>query len=158
MSLALLSHEGFKRKTHCDKGEKGERGMAVRMALRVMLGLMGLMFIAIGFGFLTNPGQMGPDFGVTPDGNRGLSTIRSDFTAIFWVSGGAFVIGAWRQHGPMLLITAALMGIVLGARGLSLALDGMYEGWYEPMAVEALAVILALVGVKVFSAQTDGSD
>ncbi|MEM7780821.1 MAG: DUF4345 family protein [Pseudomonadota bacterium] len=121
----------------------------MKTALRVIIGLMGVLFIFVGFGFLTDPTQMGPDFGVLPDGNRGLSTIRSDFTAFFWVSGGAFVIGAWKQNGMLLLVTSALMGIVLAARGLSLALDGTYEGWYEPMAVEAIAVILALIGAKV---------
>ena len=125
----------------------------MKLALRVAIGLLGLLFIGIGFGFLTDPVGMGTDFGVAADSNRGLSTIRSDFTAFFWVSGGAFVIGAWRQNATLLLVTAALMGIVFCSRGLSLALDGTYEGWYEPMAVEALAVILALIGAKILSSE-----
>lgn len=127
----------------------------MKLVLRAAIGLLGLLFIGIGFGFLTDPVGMASDFGMAAAGNRGLSTIRGDFTAFFWVSGGAFVIGAWRENGSLLLVTAALMGIVLAARGLSLALDGTYAGWHEPMAVEALAVILALLGAKVLTPQAE---
>jgi len=112
------------------------------IALRVVLALLGVVFVFVGLQFLTDPVTMGADFGLTPIGNGGLSTLRADMTSFFWVSGGALLIGAWRGRGAYFLVTAALMGIVFAARCLSLALDGPYDDWQMPMAVEAVTVIL----------------
>ncbi|XUU61017.1 DUF4345 family protein [Erythrobacter sp. HA6-11] len=117
--------------------------------LRALLLLGGIFYIGLGAGFLLDPASNGPDFGVIPDGAKGLSSIRGDFTAFFWVSGGCLIIGAWKRYGDMLLVTAALMGTVLLGRTVSLAMDGTYEGWWTPMLAEAITVILALIGSRV---------
>lgn len=117
--------------------------------LRAILLLGGILYVMLGTGFLVDPGGNGPDFGVLPDGVRGLSTIRADFTAFFWVSGGCLIIGAWRRNGDMLLVTAALMGTALLGRAISLGLDGAYPEWWMPMVAEAVTVILALIGSRV---------
>ena len=36
-------------------------------------------------------------------------------------------------------------------------LDGTYDGWYEPMVIEAVTVIIALIGAKVFTQETNAS-
>ena len=120
------------------------------MVLRGALVALGLLFVGIGGTFLFDPVGQGGDFGLTPNGNQGLSTIRADFTAFFWVSGGALILGAWKQRGDWLLVAAALMGITLAGRAVSLAMDGTYEGWPLPMAVEALTVMLAVAGNRMF--------
>lgn len=119
--------------------------------LRVLLALLGALFVLVGSQFLLTPVAMGGDFGLIPDGNGGLSTIRGDLTAFFWVSGGALLYGVWKQRGDALYVTAALMGIVFCARCLSLALDGFYEGWAPPMAIEAVTVILCLFGARAMA-------
>lgn len=119
--------------------------------LRALLLLGGIFYIGLGTGFLIDPATNGPDFGVVPDGAQGLSSIRGDFTAFFWVSGGCMIIGAWKRYGDMLLVTAALMGIVLMGRTVSLGLDGGYEDWWMPMLVEAITVALALIGSRVLA-------
>lgn len=119
------------------------------LGLRALLALVGIFFIGLGSTFLLDPVGQGGDFGVEPLGTQGLSTIRADFTSYFWVSGGAMVIAAWRQSGPLLLVPAAMLGITLAVRGVSLALDGTYEGWMAPMMVEAFVVIIALFGYRV---------
>ena len=121
------------------------------MGLRVVLGLLGALFLMIGAQFLIDPVTTGGDFGLTPKGAGGLSTIRGDMTAFFWVSGGALLYGVWKQRGEVFYVTAALMGIVFCARCLSLALDGFYEGWAPPMAVEAVTVILCFVGARAMA-------
>lgn len=117
--------------------------------LRALLLLGGIFYVMLGTGFLLDPATNGPEFGVLPDGAKGLSSIRGDFTAFFWVSGGCLIIGAWKRNGDMLLVTAALMGTVLLGRTLSLVLDGAYAEWWMPMLVEAVTVILALIGSRV---------
>lgn len=119
--------------------------------LRVILALLGVLFLLIGSQFLIDPVTMGSDFGLKPEGNGGLSTIRADMTAFFWVSGGALLYGVWKQRGDVFYVTAALMGIVFCARCVSLVLDGTYEGWIEPMAVEAVTVVLCLFGARAIA-------
>ena len=100
----------------------------MQIAVRVILGLLGLLYLFVGSQFLLSPIEAGGDFGLAPKGNAGLSTIRADMTAFFWVSGGALLLGVWKQRGSVLYVTAALMGFVFAARCLSLVLDGTYEG------------------------------
>lgn len=121
------------------------------MGLRVLLALVGLFFIGLGGTFLFDPVTQGGDFGVDPRGAQGLSTIRADFSSYFWVSGGALVLGAWKQNGTVLLVAAALLGITFCARALSLVLDGTYEGWMAPMMVEAFVVVIALFGYRAMA-------
>lgn len=120
-------------------------------ALRVILALLGALFLFVGAQFLIDPVTTGGDFGLSPNGNAGLSTIRADMTAFFWVSGGALLYGVWKQRGEAFYVTAALMGIVFCARCLSLVLDGTYEGWLPPMAIEAVTVILCLFGARAMA-------
>ncbi len=122
--------------------------------LRLTLILLGIALVGVGFGFLTNPVTMGPDFGLEAVGNQGLSSLRADFTAYFWVAGGALLFGAWRRRGDVLLIAVALLGITFIVRAISLFVDGPYDGWYGPMAVEALTVIVALVASRVLPRST----
>ncbi|WP_394729867.1 DUF4345 family protein [Altererythrobacter sp. GH1-8] len=117
--------------------------------LRALILLGGMFYIGLGIGFLVDPASNGPDFGVLPDGAKGLSIIRADLTAFFWVAGGCLIIGAWKRSGDMLLVTAALMGTALLGRSVGLALDGAYPEWWMPMAAEAITVILALIGSRV---------
>jgi hypothetical protein len=120
--------------------------------LRVSLFLFGLLYIFVGFGFLTDPVGTGADFGVAPvdaASSQGLSTIRADFTSFFWVSAGSLIIGAWKANASLLNVGAALLGVVFLVRVVSLVIDGTYEGWIMPMGVELLTALVALAGARV---------
>ncbi len=120
------------------------------MLLRALLVLIGVFFVGLAGTFLFDPVGQGGDFGLAAQGAQGLSTIRADFSAYFGVAGLALVIGGWAKKGDVLLVPAALLGITFTVRAVSLALDGTYEGWMAPMAVEAVVVIIALIGSRVF--------
>jgi hypothetical protein len=119
--------------------------------LRAAVIVIGLLFVGIGTGFLLAPDRLGAALGITAEGARGLSTLRGDFTAFFWVSGMALAVGGWRRHAGMLLVAAALVGIVLLGRTVSLLLDGSYPDAGQPMVIEALALALALAGARHFA-------
>ena len=121
----------------------------MRLTITALLFVGGLFFLYIGTGFILDPSVTGGDFGLTPKGNQGLSTIRGDMTAIFWVTGGCMIWGAWKRNGDPLIASAAIMGVVFLGRCVSAAMDGTYEAWQMPMAVEALTVILCLIGWKL---------
>lgn len=119
------------------------------IALRVALALGGLLLVFMGFGFLTDPVASAADFGLTIEGTHGITSIRSDMTAFFTVSGACFIIGAWARRSDPLVIGAALMLVTLATRLFSLAVDGSFEGFIIPMVVEALLGIFGLIGAKV---------
>lgn len=120
--------------------------------LRVSLFLLGVLYIFIGFGFATDPVGSGANFGIAAldgTGAQGLSSIRADFTSFFWVTAGCLIIGSWKANAALLNTGAALMGVVFLVRGASLYLDGTYEGWMTPMAVELLTAVVALAAARV---------
>ena len=123
-------------------------------ALRIALALMGLFFAYLGLTFLIDPVGAGAGFGIAPNGNQGLATIRGDFPAFFLVSVGGFLLGAWKSNGGALLVTVALMGIVLATRFVMLAIDGPFDGFVLPMVVEAVAVVLGLLGARMLPEKT----
>lgn len=119
------------------------------LILRAVLFVGGLLFVIMGAGFLLDPMTYGANFGLTAPGAQGLASIRADLTAFFVVAGGCMIWGGWARKGDPLLVTAALMLLALLGRVVGLALDGSYEGFWPPMVVEALTIIVALVASRM---------
>lgn len=117
--------------------------------LRAALFAAGLFFVLMGAGFLIDPAGSASDFGLTARGVHGLATIRADLTAFFVVAGGCMIWGGWARNGDPLLVSAVLMLLALLGRGLGLAVDGTYDGWWPPMVVEAVTAALALAANRV---------
>ena len=121
----------------------------MRLVITALLFVGGLFFVYMGVGFIVDPVVTGADFGLFTDGAQGLSSIRADLTAFFWVSGGCMIWGAWKRSGDPLAVSAALFGIALLGRIVSVLVDGTYEAFIVPMAVEAITVVLCLIGWKL---------
>ncbi len=119
------------------------------IALRGVLVLGGLLLAFVGAGFFLNPAQSGADFGVSAAGAHGLTSIRADFTAFFIVTAACLVWGAIARRRDPLIIGGALMLIPLFGRLLSLSVNGSFDGYLPPMAVEAVLGISALIGARV---------
>ncbi len=117
--------------------------------LRAALFVGGLFFVVAGIGFLLDPATYGAEFGLTARGAHGLATIRADLTAFFVVSGACMIWGGWARNGDPLLVSAALMAIALFGRIVGLVQDGSYAGYWPPMVVEALTIILSLVASRI---------
>lgn len=121
----------------------------MRIVLTGLIFAAGLLFLFMGFGFLVDPVASGTDFGMTAPTAQGLATMRADMTAFFIVAAVSMMWGAWRRNGDLLLIPAALFGIALLGRCVSLALDGPWDGYWMPMLVEGAMVILLLIASRV---------
>ncbi len=119
------------------------------IALRVFLGLGGLLLVYMGLGFLTDPVTSGANFGLQVEGTHGLTSTRADFTSFFGVGGACFLWGAWARRRDPLIIGAALMLVPLASRLLSLSIDGSFEGFVQPMVVELLLGVFGLIGARV---------
>ena len=116
----------------------------MRLILSAVLLVMGLFYLFVGAGFIVNPVAAGIDFGLTGDGAKGLSTMRADMTAFFYVGGGAMIWGAWKRRGDPLLVSAALFGIAFIGRLVSYFADGPYPAWTGPMLIELVTVVVCL--------------
>ena len=121
----------------------------MRLIVTALLFVAGLFFAFVGVGFLLNPVSSATDFAITTSGLHGLSTIRGDMAAFFLVAGLCMVWGAWRRRGDPLLVSAALFGIAFTGRLINLVAEGSYEGWWVPMLVELLSVVLSLVASRM---------
>ena len=119
------------------------------LVLRALLFVGGLFFVLMGIGFLLDPVGSGADFGMAPQGVLGLASLRADMTAFFVVAGGCMIWGAWARKGDPLLVTAALMGIAIIGRLYTLIVDGPHDGWFVPIIVEAVTVIITLLGSRM---------
>ncbi|MBO6610067.1 MULTISPECIES: DUF4345 family protein [Altererythrobacter] len=119
------------------------------LVLRALLFVGGLFFVLMGIGFLLDPVGSGADFGIAPQGTLGLASMRADMTAFFVVAGGCMIWGGWARKGDPLLVTAALMAIAIIGRLYTLILNGPHDDWFVPIIVEAVTVILALLGSRM---------
>lgn len=120
-------------------------------ALRLAVGLGGVLFILIGLAFLIHPAEMGALFFIEAQGSQGLATIRADLTAFFVVGGLFAALGAWRQDGQALNVPLLLLAIALFGRTVSLVVDGRGPEAIQPMVVEALFIALIVAAQRVFA-------
>ena len=118
----------------------------MRLVLTALLFVGGLVFVFYGISFLVMPGSIGPGFGLQPASAMGSATVRADMTAFFLVSGACMMLGAWKRSGDVLLVPAALCGIALFGRLVSVFADGAYDGFWLTMLGEALTVAISLAG------------
>jgi hypothetical protein len=121
----------------------------MRFVLTAVIFLLGLFDLFMGLNFLFNPDAAAAGLGLTGMGAMGTSTLRADFMAFFGVIAISMMLGAWRRNGDLLLVPAALMGTAVVVRAISLMLDGAYPGWWGPMAVEGLHVIVLIAAWRV---------
>jgi len=119
----------------------------LRYALTALLFLGGMFFVIYGFAFLFVPATIAPDgFGLDPGTAQGWATLRADMTAFFFLGGGCMMLGAWRRSGDVLLVPALLFGIAIIGRAVGAAIDGTYDGFWQPMLAEGAVVIVSLLG------------
>lgn len=121
------------------------------LAMRLIIGLVGLFNAAIGLMFLVNPAKMAADFFLSPVGSQGLATVRADMPAFFLVGGLFALLGALRTDPAPLKVPLLLLAIALFGRTVSLIADGTAPTAYPPMIVEAVMIVLLLVGQRVFA-------
>ena len=121
----------------------------MRLILTALIFAMGLFFLVMGLNFLAMPQSAGAGFGLQPDGPAGLAVLRADVPALFFVGGLAMIWGAWKRNGDLLLVPAAIFGVALFGRCVSVFADGTAPAFWMPMLVEATAVLLTLIASRV---------
>ncbi len=120
----------------------------MHLFLSALIVLGAILDLVIGTGFLVNPSVSGNDFGLDAATTHGSSTLRGDMTAFFYVAAISMAWGAWKRRGDVLLPALALFAIAFTGRLVNLIVEGTYDGWWQPMTVEALHVIVLLWAIR----------
>ncbi|MGJ8536180.1 MAG: DUF4345 family protein [Parasphingopyxis sp.] len=116
--------------------------------LRILIGLLGLLYSVIGTGYLLQPTALATSFFVEPVGVQGLATLRADFSAFFLTTGLFALYAAAKSRPGALVAPLFLVAIAFIGRIVSLALDGMAPTALQPMVVEALTIVIFLLGYR----------
>ncbi|MFZ4688239.1 MAG: DUF4345 family protein [Polymorphobacter sp.] len=123
----------------------------LRTIMRIVIGLVGLLNIALGLGFLLQPARMAADFALSPIGSQGLASLRADFTGFFIGAAVFALIGAWRADPKPLLVPLLMLGLALTGRAVSLGLDGVGPQALPPMFIELVMLVLLLLARRSFA-------
>lgn len=118
--------------------------------MRITVGLVGVLTIVIGLGFLIRPVDMGALFFVAPTALQGMATLRGDFPGFFIGASVFALLGAWRCDPQPLVVPIVLLGIVFFGRVVSIIADGTGPDTFPPMVAEALMIAVLEIARRTF--------
>lgn len=127
----------------------------MRYALKIIVIVLGLVFLALGARYLLDPAGTGEQFGLSPVAANGLATLRADMFALFGVCGLAALVGAWRNDRKLLLVPVAICVLALVGRFVSFLVEGASSGMVEAVAVEVISAAILLVASQVLPDNRD---
>jgi hypothetical protein len=122
--------------------------------MRIIVGLVGLLTIIIGLGFVIRPEVMGALFFVKPTALQGLATLRGDFPGFFIGASIFALIGAWGADPRPLNVPIVLLAIVFTGRIVSIIADGTGPDTFPPMVAEALMIAVLVIARSTFKGRT----
>jgi hypothetical protein len=122
----------------------------MQIAIKIVVGMMALMFLALGLGAMLNPGNAPDQFGVEALGMVGLSTLRGDLGGMFLGSAGLLSWGILRGQTMLFVAVAVLMGSIAFGRLIGFVVDGANGDVIGPFVIElVMAVVLVFAHVRL---------
>lgn len=126
----------------------------MHLILSAIILVAAILDMVLGIGFFLNPVSAASDFGLAVASTHGSSTLRGDMTAFFLVAAVLMAWGAWKRRGDALLAPLLLFAVAFTGRLVNLAVYGLYDGWYLPMAVEAGHVAVMALAMRTWGFRT----
>lgn len=118
----------------------------MRIILRGLVGIVGVLAVLLALQFWLHPADPAARLGLSPLGNLGLSTIRADMAGFFGAAGVFALLAAIRNQGSWLNASLLMVAIALTGRVINLIVQGWSPELAQPMAVEAVLVVLFAAG------------
>lgn len=111
---------------------------------RILLGLFGLLFIFIAFGFLFNTQISASNVGLEISTHTGYATVRADMAGYFIVGGALLLYASINKMAQflwpvLLLVVAAFVG-----RLITVFANGYDNSSFIPMIVELIIISLII--------------
>ena len=94
------------------------------MFLKIVSGLIALLFLFMGAGFVLDPTGNAASVGLNPLTEHGLNTLRGDLGGLFLASTTLIGLGLFLRKGELLLAVAVLMLCIAAGRVIGFVIDG----------------------------------
>ncbi|MDG1013323.1 MAG: hypothetical protein P8N99_10925 [Luminiphilus sp.] len=125
------------------------------MLSRLLSGLFGFLFLALGAGLWLNTGDAAANLGLVDLAAAGFGTVRADIAGFFLGGGLILVVAAGRCDPSLLWPVQLLVLIALLGRTLTLVIDGPVAAGVPSMGVELVILVLLFWCKRVWATQPD---
>ena len=123
----------------------------MKIALKIVVGVISLLLLFLGLGAVIEPSVSATQFGLTPNGIVGLSTLRSDIGGMFVTGGVLLALGLVRRQTLWFLAVALLMGFIALGRLVGFVVDGFDQRLLMPFIFELVFVVVLVVAHRQLS-------
>jgi ribonuclease Z len=125
---------------------------------RILTGLVGLLFLILGLGFMTFPDIFATGFSVQPVTIQGLNSIRGDFGGLFL--GGSFFcfLGATTRRWYWLAVPLIFLVLIITGRLISFSLDGFSAAGVQSLKIEAVLLVLLTASTIVLARKVEPNE
>lgn len=120
---------------------------------RLLSGLCGLLFLAVGAGLWFNTGDAAANMGLVNLAAAGLGTVRADIAGFFLGGGLILVLAAGRCDPNLLWPVQLLVLIALLGRTLTLVIDGPVAAGVSSMGIELVILVVLFWCKRIWAAQ-----
>ncbi len=118
---------------------------------RILVLLVGALFLFLGVGVWFNFDQGLAGFALTVTEPLGRAAMRADFAGFFYSIATFCLLAAWHKSRWWAGAAAILVGFAISGRALSILLEGPAHGGTMPMLVEGGCVAILLFARWVWS-------
>lgn len=121
----------------------------MEMSLKIVVCLIGLLFAFMGLTLMFDPVSNAEGFGLTPVGEHGLNTLRSDIAGMFVASTVLLTIALIARKAEWFLAVAILMLVIAFGRVVGFVLDGNPSD----ATLTAFAFEIVIAAVLIFASK-----
>lgn len=118
--------------------------------VRTIIALQGAVALLIASQTFIQPDKLAEQLGYSLIGELGVSSFRADIGGFFAMAGLFMLLAAWRADRQLVLPPLVLAGLALSARLATLAETGFVPEVIQPISVEAVTVVMLLIGYALF--------
>jgi hypothetical protein len=121
----------------------------MKLVLRIVLGLAGLLFVVMALAFWADPATPAARLGIEAANALGTSSLRADMAAFFGVAGGLTLLAAVRSNARLLTAPLLMIAIALTGRIITVIVEGYTPEMMQPMVIEAVLLGLLAAGRRL---------
>lgn len=129
----------------------------LEIVFRLLVGLIGLFFLALGIGFMAFPDILAAVFSVEPAYALGVSGIRSDFGGLFLGMSFFCLLGATRSS-RWLAVPIIFLLLIIAGRMIGIGLEGSSSAGVKSLLVELILLVILTVSTVVLTVKAGSND
>jgi ribonuclease Z len=125
---------------------------------RILAGLVGLLFLILGLGFMTFPDIFAAGFSVQPATIQGLNAIRGDFGGLFLGMSFFCFLGAATRRWCWLVVPILFLLLIIAGRLISLGQDGLSLALARSLIIETVLLVLLIASTIVLALKAEPNE